>query len=439
MRPVTKNGTVCGTALQSVVHRPQITLERRPGRNVGDHGEGTFLHHFHARWQLLCGCGSPGVCFPSQRRRTKILIHSQQFSATIAQVSFGRCCNSYRDLARTLSPVSMDQHDQAGALPASEVHPMKARDTATQPDESARRVSILALVGSPHTPARPGGMGAGLPPFSSDRQLMHPPPLSIGAPASVAAPEVMGSTGPFVRPHPVKQLQGAVTKGRRNKKHVCEFPGCGREFSRKSNLEAHSRKHMTGAQATPYACQHCSRRFKWRSSLKSHEAGCMHQSLPMAIQQQQRLEQQRLEQQRLFQDEQEQRKRQRQLQTRPQVEGERGEVSQSQVPAAGLRESPLLAAARAVASSSDISSAGVESSLRSFPGRYSEAYDDRTIRGAHPVSYLERSVAQTNTQVEAPIIPPAVSRAESHGMLSSLRLPPPDLFESKPGSMPHLR
>jgi hypothetical protein len=61
MRPVTKNGTVCGTALQSVVHRPQITLERRPGRNVGDHGEGTFLLHFHARWQLLSGCGAPGV------------------------------------------------------------------------------------------------------------------------------------------------------------------------------------------------------------------------------------------------------------------------------------------------------------------------------------------------------------------------------------------
>lgn len=43
---------------------------------------------------------------------------------------------------------------------------------------------------------------------------------------------------------------------------------------------------MTGEKATPYSCCYCSRRFKWRSSQKSHEAGCMHQSLPAAIKQQ---------------------------------------------------------------------------------------------------------------------------------------------------------
>jgi hypothetical protein len=39
-------------------------------------------------------------------------------------------------------------------------------------------------------------------------------------------------------------------------------------------MKAHTRKH-SGEE--PYECMHCARKFKWRSSLKSHESGCSFQ------------------------------------------------------------------------------------------------------------------------------------------------------------------
>jgi hypothetical protein len=78
------------------------------------------------------------------------------------------------------------------------------------------------------------------------------------------------------RTHPVPQLQGAAVKSRRGKRHRCLHEGCGREFTRLSNLKAHGRKH-SGVE--PYACMYCARRFKWRSSLKSHENGCVQQDI----------------------------------------------------------------------------------------------------------------------------------------------------------------
>jgi len=47
----------------------------------------------------------------------------------------------------------------------------------------------------------------------------------------------------------------------------CPEPGCGREFTRKSNLKTHARFH---SQETPYHCEICNTRFVWKSGLSSH-------------------------------------------------------------------------------------------------------------------------------------------------------------------------
>lgn len=66
--------------------------------------------------------------------------------------------------------------------------------------------------------------------------------------------------------------QALIVKTSNGKRHRCTYTGCGRDFTRLSNLKAHWRRH-SGEE--PYACTHCARKFKWRSSLKSHELGCV--------------------------------------------------------------------------------------------------------------------------------------------------------------------
>lgn len=296
-------------------------------------------------------------------------------------------------------------------------------------EDMARRVSIQALVGSPEAP-RPINGFQNISPVSYDQVIEKAPPMIEAVQPSVA-PSVLvgGQWGLSNRPHPVKQLQGAVAKGRRNKKHICEFPGCGREFSRKSNLEAHSRKHMTGAQATPYACQHCARRFKWRSSLKSHEAGCMHQSLPNAIQRQQRLEQRRLEMHRQYVEEQERLKTERRNSQR--VSGRWPPATlQSQGPphGCGPSASTFVTGTHLSVNASPVSAAKGSDFPTGTPLQESVKQDMSLRDRGYVSSGTQPPLAHSATGIEQDIhrAPDyqSASRSYQAGMLTSLRLPP---------------
>ena len=61
----------------------------------------------------------------------------------------------------------------------------------------------------------------------------------------------------------------AVRDKQGNVRYQCVEPGCGRLFTRRSNLKVHRRMHT---KEEPYVCTYpgCNKQYKWRSCLASH-------------------------------------------------------------------------------------------------------------------------------------------------------------------------
>lgn len=161
---------------------------------------------------------------------------------------------------------------------------------AAQPPHLAQPVPALhpAQLDAPHAGPGPGsGSGSGSGP--------GPGPGS-GAGARAGAGTGSGSQAGLARsparPLPVAApgRQGRIGRATRRsagpagQTFECPFPACPRVFTRKANLVTHQRIHLpvSDAAALPYGCKECGRRFRWRSSAKSHAGSCTHGMLEAA-------------------------------------------------------------------------------------------------------------------------------------------------------------
>lgn len=82
----------------------------------------------------------------------------------------------------------------------------------------------------------------------------------------------MPRTPTFIMPFPSKKAETETTlesKCKSLQPCICQVKGCGKRFSKKSNLKAHMRVHNG---IFPYGCVFpgCSKRFRWKSSIKPH-------------------------------------------------------------------------------------------------------------------------------------------------------------------------
>lgn len=208
---------------------------------------------------------------------------------------------------------------------------------------------------------------------------------------------------------------------------------------------------MTGVKATPYSCCYCSRRFKWRSSQKSHEAGCMHQSLPAAIkQQEEKLSKQRekayrqLQQQQQLDQQREQAAHRLSLQNRSAYESyERALPVRN--PASSLVGTPFamsdgphsvqVGQASSVGSSLSPRSMQIPFAYQS-PSEYAQ-YSQQDTRAQSGYAY-EKSASYQHApkhvhnyhSMPQPSLLATAPRGVSNGMLSSLRLPFPGEVDS---------
>lgn len=160
---------------------------------------------------------------------------SQRFSPTTVETS------GWYKAAQSASSLLLLINAILRPVQIAEIEMNSETPSSVQTSESARRISIHSLLTSPASPrSRPRNTGSDSAALKTSSRTATASNSRVGlsdVQYTNATPPIPLSLNRKV--HPVPNLQSTIGKGRRNKKHVCEHPDCGREFSRKSNLEAH--------------------------------------------------------------------------------------------------------------------------------------------------------------------------------------------------------